>query len=609
MIEKRLEYWNIGILEYWARRAAYTHHSIIPSFHHSDPPVFRRRGVALLMVLLIVMAITVISLGFAARMDTELLCGQNTLLRLQMEQLAESGLEHARGLILHPQDVPATFWEQGAVGQQLVAESRDYYDILPIRQPDLTDHCTYEIECEAYRRPLGGEKIARSRLAATLRLDPCIGLWTSGDLPFRQTWTLRGDLRSGGRIVSRAARESIHGDAFSLALEGAIVGRWSEVGQLSLPPHPVTGDYTNLEYANGTISGPLSNCSYQPAIWRCTGDLILNGSVTIEGMLLVTGNLTIRGNTNRILAAVNLPALYVSGDLIIENVNDLRIEGLAVVDREVRISAAASNVVIQGAIFVGGTLLETTVDASGNSRTGLLRGNPTWTAGQLDGALQLNGPGEYVDCGVNPAFDIPDRITVAAWVKTSDAGDGEYHPYVTKGDSTYALQHRRQAADTTDSIEFFVYDGTWQSARFPVDPNYFNGQWRHLAGTYDGTKVRLYLDGVPVADANHTGAIAVQAADPLYLGASSAWPERGYQGALDDVRIYNRALSEVEIGQVMTGGAVSSGLVARWALNGPGSGVTILADPRKAAIAAGMPGEPTHWMPAAGGFFRKIWRP
>ena len=62
------------------------------------------------MVLLIVVAITILATGFLAGADTELACGANTLLRMQMDQLAQSGLEHARGLVLHPQDVPADFW-------------------------------------------------------------------------------------------------------------------------------------------------------------------------------------------------------------------------------------------------------------------------------------------------------------------------------------------------------------------------------------------------------------------------------------------------------------------------------------------------------------------
>jgi cytoskeletal protein CcmA (bactofilin family) len=577
------------------------------TLQHQSSFLQRRRGVALLMVLLIVLAITIMATGFLAGTDTELACGANTLLRLQMDQLAESGLEHARGLILHPQDVPADFWTSGATAQQLVADSRDYYDVRTLRDANQpTDYCTYDITCEAYRLA-GAEKIGQSRLAAVLRLDPCIGLWSNSSLDFRNSWCLYGDLRSGGKIVNSAAQQSIDGDAFAGSLEGSIVGQFNDANQLPLAWPPVTLTYTNPEYANGAVSGTLSGSSYPVAIWRSAGDLVLAGDVTIEGMLLVAGNLTIRGNGNKIVAAPKLPALYVSGNLKIENVDGLQIEGLAVVDRDLQINAAASHVAVVGALFVGGTLIETTADASGNNHTGLIRGNPVWAGGRLDGALQLDGAGDYIDCGTNAAFDISNWITVAAWINPKDAGDGRYHPYVTKGNHAYSLQHRHLAGDLSDSIEFFIYDSTWQSARSNVDAS-FNGEWHHVAGTYDGNNINLYIDGALKTTTPHVGAIAVRPLYPLYIGADSEWPDRTYQGSIDDVRLYNSPLSAPKIGSVVAGAPLVSGLVARWTLDEPGSRMTISADPMRAAIVAWEAGVPKCWSPAVGGFYRRIRR-
>ncbi|MBM4029743.1 MAG: hypothetical protein FJ280_30735, partial [Planctomycetes bacterium] len=359
--------------------------------HHPSSTLGRHRGVALLMVLVIILAVTVLATGFLARADTELACGGNTLLRMQMDQLAQSGLEHARVLVQHPQNGSAEFWAQGttsATQQQLVAESRDFYDLQVVPDGNRPgDRCTYDITCEAYRL-VGGEKTGRSCLTAKLRLDPSLGLWCNGDLQFRPTWRLYGDVRSSGTIVTLAPQESLAGDAFSNGLDGTVMGQHRGTDALALAWPPVTSDYQNLSYGGGTVSGTLSNHTYETRIWRCTGNLVLAGNVTLHGMLLVQGNLTIRGHANRILAAQNLPALYVHGHLLIENVNDLRIDGLVVANQDIRISAAASNVVVEGALFVGGALLETTVDTSG--RTGLLRGNPTWTTSVLGGALQLD---------------------------------------------------------------------------------------------------------------------------------------------------------------------------------------------------------------------------
>ncbi len=575
--------------------------------HHRCSSLDRRRGVVLLTVLLVILAITILATGFLAGADTELACGANTLLRVQMDQLAESGLEHARGLILHPQDVPADFWAGGATDQQLVAGSRDYYSVRTTRDANqTTDYCTYDITCEAFRR-IGGEKTGCSRLAATLRLDPCIGLWSNGNLDFRKTWLLYGDLRSGGQVVNLAAQPAIDGDAFTGALVGSIVGQRSDANELSLAWPPVTATYTNPEYAAGTVSGAPFDIIRPAAIWCCTGDLVLAGNVTINGMLLVKGNLTIRGNANQILAAKDLPALYVSGNLTIENVDGLRIEGLAVVDHEVQISAAASNLIVVGALFVGGTLIETTGDVSGNGHTGLIRGNPTWSGGKLGGALQLDGVDDHVDFGTNPAFDLNNRITVAAWVNPKDAGDGKYHPYVSKSDHAYSLHHRHLAGDLSDSIEFLIHDVGGQSARSAVGAS-FNDDWHHVAGTYDGNEITLYIDGTWKATTSYVGAIAVRPQAPLCIGANSDWPDRAYHGAIDDVRLYNRSLSGTEISDVVAGAPVIPGLVARWTLDEPGSGLTIIVDPMRAAIVAWEAGVPKRWSPAAGGFYSRIRR-
>ncbi|MCX5645068.1 MAG: hypothetical protein NTZ17_10355 [Phycisphaerae bacterium] len=326
--------------------------------HHPSSITHRRKGIALLMVLLIVMAISIISMGFVARMDTELACGANTLLRVQMDQLAQSGLEHARGLILHPQDVPASFWTNGATAQQLVAGSQDYYDIAKIEQPDPGDYCTYDIKCEAYRKLANGEKTGRSRLAARLRLDPCIALAVGANTTLWNGVKVYGDVYTPNGLTNNGA---IYGDVFAASLAGT----GTRTGQLylqapSLGPCPVNDGYSNSKYSTHLLSGgalPAGPCLLDGNIWHYVGDLDITETVNIKGMLLVEGDLTIRANANasEIVAAKSLPALYVSGNLVIENVNNLLIEGLVVVGGNVSIQDSVS-ITIVGGLFVGGTL-------------------------------------------------------------------------------------------------------------------------------------------------------------------------------------------------------------------------------------------------------------
>jgi hypothetical protein len=177
-------------------------------------------------------------------------------------------------------------------------------------------------------------------------------------------------------------------------------------------------------------------------------------------------------------------------------------------------------------------------DSSSNDNVGKLFGNPQWqpSAGKIGGALEFDGVDDFVDCGDDASLDITDQITLAAWVKTNDAGNSQFNPFVTKGDRTYGLKHHSQ-----NTIEFVIYDGTWRVTHYPVDGS-FNGLWHHLAGTYDGSKLKLYIDGKLEVTTAYTGSIASSAAN-LNIASNSDESDRFYNGAIDDLRIYNYALS------------------------------------------------------------------
>ncbi len=185
-------------------------------------------------------------------------------------------------------------------------------------------------------------------------------------------------------------------------------------------------------------------------------------------------------------------------------------------------------------------------DSSGNGNDGTLNGAATWAAaGKIGGALTLDGVDAYVDCGNGDSLNIPETITISAWVNPADANNGEHNPYVTKGDHCYALKHHSDG-----SIEFVIYDGGWFGAHLPVDES-FNGEWHHVAGTYDGLNVRLYVDGVLRQAIEHTGDIDA-ATFNVNIGRNTENTDRLYEGLIDEVRIYNGVLSAAEIVALFT---------------------------------------------------------
>jgi hypothetical protein len=177
-------------------------------------------------------------------------------------------------------------------------------------------------------------------------------------------------------------------------------------------------------------------------------------------------------------------------------------------------------------------------DSSGNNHAGVLVGDPTWTQGVIGGALEFDGDGDYVDVGAAPDLDIVGRITVAAWVKVN-AFDTDWQAIVTKGDTAWRL------SSGMGNNMHFACTGMWPEwVHGSVDVN--DGQWHHVAGVYDGDELRLYVDGALDASAPTAGPINVNEY-PVYIGENAEHPGREWNGLIDDVRIYDYALSESEV--------------------------------------------------------------
>ena len=321
-----------------------------------------RSGMALLVVLIIVMAITILSLGFLSRSDVELACGENMILRTQMDYLVESGLEHARGLILNPQDVSSEYWT-GSDGLQLVS-GNDYYDVNVVKLGE----CNYQLTCDAYRMK-NGERFGSSRLTGELRLDPCIAFWAGGTWQSELQTTVNGDIYCDGSLGGEG---DINGDAFATgSITGVnIEGRQNDVVTqipvawpgLDINDFSSTYYYGSTGYAVQNISpGTYSNCTFgsassePPEVFYCPGDIELAGSVTINGMLVVDQNMIVSdansSSVNVITAGKNFPALLVRGDVVMRNAGTLQVNGLAQIGNRINVDDGAANVNIE---IVGG---------------------------------------------------------------------------------------------------------------------------------------------------------------------------------------------------------------------------------------------------------------
>jgi hypothetical protein len=184
-----------------------------------------------------------------------------------------------------------------------------------------------------------------------------------------------------------------------------------------------------------------------------------------------------------------------------------------------------------------------TADNSGNGHDGALLGTPgpQWVAGMESNAVAFSGSGtDYIQASGDGSFlGLTNQLTTSLWVSNAVGATG-------------TLLSKFDANTLTGSFSLSLSNGYAQFELFlGGDPVTLvastaipDGGWHHLAATYDGTAMKLYLDGGSNAVAGIAGTVDVVEADVLLGRDARGAP---FAGALDDARVYNRALSAAEV--------------------------------------------------------------
>jgi hypothetical protein len=188
----------------------------------------------------------------------------------------------------------------------------------------------------------------------------------------------------------------------------------------------------------------------------------------------------------------------------------------------------------------------TVADSSGNGNTGTIT-NATWTtAGKHGNALSFNGTSSMVTIPDAPSLDLTKGMTLEAWVDPT-AVSNAWRDVLYKGNGAndnYMLYSSSQPTSfpaTGGSFGSSSDVPTFGTAVLPLNT------WTHLAATYDGAHVLLYVNGVQVASLAETGNI-LTSTNPLQIGGDTFnTGGQHFQGLIDDVRIYNQALSQSAI--------------------------------------------------------------
>jgi GH43 family beta-xylosidase len=175
-------------------------------------------------------------------------------------------------------------------------------------------------------------------------------------------------------------------------------------------------------------------------------------------------------------------------------------------------------------------------------QVGALGGSPGWT----NPGLKFNGATDYVDCRAALGNDVQHAVTLAAWIRADAFSD--WAGIIAKGTnaSPYALQ--------TWSDGALRFTANWGGPAGGIGGGSWNsntklsiGNWYHVAVTYDGILVRLYINGV--LDSNQP-AVTLRFGvvnEPLYLGADFPGGDEFFNGTIRDARLYGRALTDTQV--------------------------------------------------------------
>jgi hypothetical protein len=183
---------------------------------------------------------------------------------------------------------------------------------------------------------------------------------------------------------------------------------------------------------------------------------------------------------------------------------------------------------------------EVAADLTGN-HDGVLE-NTEWVKGKFGSAIYLDGSNDFAEIPDSPELQLTEEFSLEAWVRP--ASSQKFAPVISKETSNFysyrLLAGSREVAGVPEGLladEPFSWEDIQGEEVLPVDA------WSHLALTYDGARLRLYVDGSLVDEALAPHGQASEG--PLLIGASGG--EHFFKGRIDEVRVYNRALDAGEV--------------------------------------------------------------
>ncbi|MGD9696375.1 MAG: LamG-like jellyroll fold domain-containing protein [Thermoleophilia bacterium] len=382
------------------------------------------------------------------------------------------------------------------------------------------------------------------------------------------TWTGSGkhggalDFDGTNDLVTVADDDSLDltdGLTFSAWVKPGTTSGWQTVGMKE-----ESGSFAWALYGN------TSSSKYQAELGTQVDDYLTNGTPQLATGTWVHLAVTYDGSTLRLFKdGIQASSVAASGDIRISNgalaiggntmwgeyfdglIDDVRLYDHALTAGEIttdmntpvpagRVSTPTTEGLVAAYGFDEGTG-SVARDASGNGNTGAING-ATWTgSGKHGGALDFDGTNDLVTVADDDSLDLTDGLTFSAWVKPgTTSGWQTVGMKEESGSFAWALygntSSSKYQAELGTQVDDYLTNGTPQLA---------TGTWVHLAVTYDGSTLRLFKDGIQASSVAASGDIRISNG-ALAIGGNTMWGEY-FDGLIDDVRLYDHALTAGEI--------------------------------------------------------------
>ncbi|MBF0103148.1 MAG: LamG domain-containing protein, partial [Desulfobacterales bacterium] len=194
-------------------------------------------------------------------------------------------------------------------------------------------------------------------------------------------------------------------------------------------------------------------------------------------------------------------------------------------------------------------------DESGNGNNGTVNGATLTTDrnGNANSAFSFNGSGNIISIDSNPSLNPTSSLTLVCWVyplmyNTNGTG------IITKNDQ-YILGINWPQGGNTQELNLWLYKQGWSLYALGKVPL---NSWSYVAAVYNGNTASLYINGMLIGTHNGTLITGTQTTasqintttNKLIIGTGNASTSQYFKGTIDNIRIYNRALSESEIQQL-----------------------------------------------------------